>query len=85
MGLIIEIIDIIFLCFVVFVYGVAYGKIRFGRSQSVQPEIIRCKDCKFYTPLNRDTKSGICSLLIHQNFDDDWYCAGAERRTDEPD
>ena len=31
-------------------------------------EIIRCRDCKFYTPLNRETKSGICSLLIHQNF-----------------
>ena len=48
-----------------------------------QPEIIRCRDCKFYTPLNRETKSGICSLLIHQNFGDDWYCAGAERITDE--
>ena len=48
-------------------------------------ELIRCRDCKFYTPLNRETKSGICSLLIHQNFGDDWYCAGAERRTDEPD
>ena len=52
---------------------------------SAQPEIIRCKDCKFYTPLNRETKSGICSLLVHQNFGDDWYCAGAERRTDETD
>ena len=51
--------------------------------KDAQPEIIRCKDCKFYTPLSRETKSGICNLLIHQNFDDDWYCAGAERRTDE--
>ena len=47
-----------------------------------QPEIIRCKDCKFYTPMNRETKTGICRLLMHQNFGDDWYCAGAERRTD---
>ena len=32
------VIEIIFLCFVVFIYGVAYGKIRFGRLQSAQPE-----------------------------------------------
>ena len=50
---------------------------------SAQPEIIRCKDCKFYTPMNRETKTGICRLLMHQNFGDDWYCAGAERRTDD--
>ena len=50
---------------------------------SVQPEIIRCKDCKFYTPMNRETKTGICSLTLHQNFGDNWFCAGAERRTDE--
>lgn len=45
-------------------------------------EIVRCKDCKFYNPMNRETKTGICRLLMHQNFGDDWYCAGAERRTD---
>lgn len=50
---------------------------------SVQPEIIRCKECKFYTPMNRETKTGICNLTMHQNFGDEWYCAGAERRTDE--
>ena len=46
-------------------------------------DIIRCKDCKFYIPMNRETKSGICDLTMHQNFGDDWFCAGAERRTDE--
>ena len=56
-----------------------------GRYTLSTKPLIRCKDCKFYTPLNRETKSGICSLLIHQNFGDDWYCAGAERRTDEAD
>lgn len=50
-----------------------------------QPEIIRCKDCKFYSPMNRETKTGICSLTMHQNFGDNWFCAGAERRTDEVD
>ena len=44
--------------------------------------IVRCKDCKYYTLMNRETKNGICRLLIHQNFGDDWFCAGAERRTD---
>ena len=44
--------------------------------------LIHCIDCKFYTPMNRETKSGICNLTLHQNFGDDWFCAGAERRTD---
>ena len=47
-----------------------------------QPDIIRCKDCKFYSPMNRETKTGICNLIMHQNFGDNWFCAGAERRTD---
>ena len=46
-----------------------------------QAEIIRCKDCKFYSPMNRETKTGICNLTLHQNFGDDWFCAGAERRS----
>ena len=50
---------------------------------SAETEIIRCKDCKFYTPMNRETKTGICNLTMHQNFGDEWYCAGAERKTDE--
>ena len=50
-----------------------------------QPEIVRCKDCKFYSPMNRETKTGICTLTMHQNFGDDWFCAGAERRTDVAD
>ena len=49
---------------------------------SAQTEIIRCKDCKFYTPMNRKTKTGICNLTMHQNFGDNWFCAGAERRTE---
>ena len=50
---------------------------------SAQSEIIRCKDCKFYSPMNREIKTGICNLIMHQNFGDNWFCAGAERRTDE--
>ena len=50
--------------------------------EHLETEIIHCKDCKFYTPMNIETKNGICSLLMHQNFGDDWYCAGAERKAD---
>ena len=50
------------------------------KGEKNQPEIVRCKDCKFYSPMNRETKTGICSLLMHQNFGDNWFCAGAERR-----
>ena len=50
---------------------------------SAQPEVVRCKDCKFYSPMNRETKTGICNLIMHQNFGDNWFCAGAERRTDD--
>ena len=52
---------------------------------SAQPEIVRCKDCKFYSPMNRETKTGICNLTMHQNFGDNWFCAGAERRTNATD
>ena len=45
-----------------------------------KPEVIHCEDCKFYIPMNRETKTGICSLIMHQNFGDNWYCAGAERK-----
>ena len=50
---------------------------------TIEPEIIYCKDCKFYSPMNRETKTGICNLTMHQNFGDNWFCAGAERRTNE--
>lgn len=54
-----------------------------NRRQSAQQEIVRCKDCKFYSPMNRETKTGICNLTMHQNFGDNWFCAGAERKGEE--
>lgn len=51
-----------------------------GRYTIHTKPLIRCRDCKFYTPMNRETKTGICNLTLHQNFGDDWFCAGAERR-----
>lgn len=41
--------------------------------------IIRCKDCKFYTKMRTDTKYGICSLAS-RHLGDDGYCSEAEER-----
>lgn len=41
---------------------------------SVQPEIIRCKDCRH----NHN-----CDIQYHAQAGDMFFCAGAERRTDE--
>ena len=43
------------------------------------PKIIHCEDCKFYTPMNRELKTGICSLTMH-HLGDDGFCSDAERR-----
>lgn len=59
-------------------YDDAVGEIE--QLPSAQSEIIRCKDCIYYTPMNRETKTGICNLIMHQNFGDNWFCAGAKRR-----
>lgn len=49
---------------------------------SSQPEIVRCKDCKHRDPEDKKCDCGhdILWQLPRQN---DWYCADAERRTDE--
>ena len=57
---------------------------------SAQPEIIRCKDCKWYTvnELKKDGtddrryKPSYC-LLYSMRRDEDWFCADGERREDD--
>lgn len=49
---------------------------------SAQPEIIRCKDCKHRDPEDKMCDSGHF-ILWQLPRDDDWFCADAERRTDE--
>ncbi len=48
----------------------------------VQPDIIRCKDCKYvedYTDIYDDDRGYKC--LKHQEYHSaDWFCADAERR-----
>lgn len=50
---------------------------------SVQPEIIRCKDCKYCEHWYRD--KGRCFLWIETGIDvfEDGFCNYAGRRTDE--
>lgn len=40
-----------------------------------QPEVVRCKDCKY---LNED--SGICVIGIMHGYKDTWFCAYGKRR-----
>ena len=48
----------------------------FKHEKSVQPEIIRCKDC-----IKRDYCRTTNVWAVPP--DDDWYCGDAERRTDD--
>ena len=58
---------------------------------SAEPEIIRCKDCKYYEIWQLKTdytddkrcKPSVCVLgryAVHRS--EDWFCADAERRTE---
>ena len=49
---------------------------------SVQPEIIRCKECKHHDPEDKKCDSGHF-IQWQLPRDDNWFCADAERRTDE--
>lgn len=51
-------------------------------SLSTQPEIIHCKECKFYTEMRQDLNTGICSLAC-RHLGGDGFCSEAERRTNE--
>lgn len=48
-------------------------------SAQPQPEITCCKDCRYYSPINREAKTGICDLTMHQKSGDA-FCSGAERK-----
>jgi len=50
----------------------------------IEPEIIRCKDCKNYYP-DEDGRGYHCERDSNVRFSvhKDFYCADAERRTDE--
>lgn len=52
----------------------------FEHLPSVQPEIIRCKECKHWYS---DADSGMACEFTNLSQPDDGYCNWAERRTDE--
>lgn len=57
--------------------------------KSAQPELVRCKDCKWYEIYqlkqdgtdDRRYNPSYCTLFRHR-FKPDWYCADGERRED---
>ena len=49
---------------------------------SAQSGIIRCKDCKHRDPEDKKCDCGH-DILWQLPRDDNWFCADAERRTDE--
>lgn len=62
---------------------------------SAQPEIIRCKDCKWWDRKGEQSSYGYCHAIkhsyfsphweisIYRTYDKDFFCADAERRNDE--
>ena len=49
---------------------------------SAQPEIIRCKDCRYYQDNNDGYPHINCKWDANETPDADDFCSGAERRTD---
>ena len=60
------------------------------KALSAQPEIVRCKDCRWHTvnELKKDGtddrryKPSYC-LLYSMHRDEDWFCADGERKEDD--
>ena len=47
---------------------------------SAQPEIIHCKECKFYTEMRQDLDTGICRLAC-RHLGGDGFCSEAELKS----
>jgi len=58
--------------------GLTAAEVAIQNLPSAQPEIIRCKDCKYYNPI------GVC-IEMSSAVCEDSFCCWAERRTDETD
>ena len=57
-----------------------------GSMPSAQPEIIRCKDCKYSDTFPPDSDAEMpmkCLGIRYGGVYPDWYCEHAERREDE--
>lgn len=67
--------------------GLIDGEMAIQQLPSAQPEIIRCKDCKHWDTTWESDRTKNCHYcpFIDGTSTGDWYCADAERRTDETD
>ena len=45
-------------------------------------EVVRCKDCKFYSPYDKPVEDFDGRCLWYGETDEDEYCSYAERRND---
>lgn len=43
------------------------------------PELVRCKDCKYFEPETEETVSW-CNVVIKKGLKSNFYCAWAERK-----
>ena len=55
----------------------------FKQLPSAQPDIIRCRDCRYYQDNNNGYPHMNCKWDANETPDEDDFCSGAERRTDE--
>lgn len=63
-----------------FVRKIAISALR--NMPSAQPEIVRCKDCKYYTSMIPNKNTGICSLAS-RHLGDDGFCSEGEKKDDD--
>ena len=63
--------------------GAALAKTYVEQLPSAQPEIIRCGECKHCYIDGENVRFNVCELNHNKAQSDDWYCADAERRTDD--
>ena len=67
---------------------------RLKKLPSAEPQIIRCKDCKWYERTEKESPYGYCHAMkhchyskhweisIYRTYNEDFFCADAERRTE---
>ena len=73
----------VFVADAVYNQGVENCLKRIKELPSAQTEIVRCKDCKYYTSVTAQCEIRGKGLYLIRGLDD--FCSKAERRTDETD
>ena len=63
--------------------GMAQAQSILENLPSAQPDIIRCRDCRYYQDNNNGYPHMNCKWDANETPDEDDFCSGAERRTDD--